>query len=444
MFSVSQFEAFLLNIVLYSVVPLYLATIKTRTRTISFYIYNSVVLVIGGLVGSIYSFSFSDNLVISGGNIAFSAFMMNTVMLIIIERNIDTFRNMIRFVVLIDAFIFCAFNFLSWLLKSDLVINPLQVPPEIFHVSLWILILGGTLILFELLILLFIFTQVRKLTSNITFISVIYTFAFILVLCLDGVLFPVIAFGASPELSDIIVGNVSGKLVLALCYSVPMLLFYVLFRKNLIKFVDTPMPMKELVVAPRRVLLEKLYHYEERDKQLQRDKDELLVLSSQDGLTKLYNKRQYDQTFESEWLRCKRNSLPLTLVIGDVDFFKAYNDLYGHKKGDECLKDVALLWQGVFKRPSDLAARIGGEEFGYILPETSTENCIQNLNYFMKLLARRSISHTDSSVAAHVTMSCGVATMVPNDNNSSDELFELADQRLYKAKQSGRNCIISE
>lgn len=435
---------FLLNIGLYSIFPIYFATINSRLRIAAFYNYLSIILLIGGLAGAVYSFPLSDTLYISGGNLAYGAFMMSTVMLIIIERDISTFRNIIRLVVTVNSFVFLGFNFLAWLLESERVANPLQVPSNIFYISLWALILGGILILSEILLLLFIFLQVRKLTSNISAIAFIYTVAFILILCADGVLFPLLAFGLSPELVSIIFGNVSGKAIMAVCYSIPMLGFYIIFRKNFARFLDTPLTMSELIRAPRRKLLETLYQYEVRDQQLQRDKQELTEIAGRDELTGLVNRRKFNQVFEAECSRCQQQGLHLTLVIGDIDFFKQYNDTYGHQQGDVCLQRIAVLWGNIFNRPSDVAARIGGEEFAIILPNTSPEQIILNLEHFLTVLREQPIPHLASPIAPHITMSIGVAGWVPQKGFSSNELFIVADERLYAAKHGGRNQIVAE
>ncbi len=433
---------FLLNIVLYSIFPLYFTILNRQVRTVAFYIYISLLLALGGLAGSVYSFPLSASLHISGGNLAYGAFMMSTVMLIILERDVSTFRNMIRLVVMVDFFVFLGFNLLAWLIESGHVLNPLHIPSSIFEVSLWVLVLGGLLILSEILILLFIFLQVRKRISDPSVIAVIYTIAFVLILCADGVIFPLLAFGLSPDLVSIIFGNVVGKIVMASCYSVPMLLFYLVFRQKLTEFLETPLTMNELVRAPRQKLLETLYLYEIRDRQLRRDKKELTEIAGRDELTALANRRKFEQAFEAEWSRCQRKKLPLTLVIGDIDFFKQYNDSYGHQQGDECLKMIAGLWKNIFKRPSDVAARVGGEEFAIILPETLPEQALPNLEQFKETLHKKSIPHQASSIARHVTMSIGVAGWVPQRDSSAKMLFAEADKRLYAAKHGGRNRIV--
>lgn len=374
--------ALLLNIALFSIFPLYLTTLEARTRSIAFYIYISVLLVLGGFLGSIYSFSVSEDVIISGGSVAYGAFIMSTVMLIIVEQNTATFRNMVRLVVLVDIFVFLVFNFLSYILNEALVMNPLAVSPVIFDTSLWVLVLGGVLILAEFFLLFLIFLQVRKFTENIPVIAFSYTVAFILILCFDGIAFPLLAMGTDPGLLGVIVGNLSGKLFLALCYSIPMLLFYFIFSRNLVAFVGTPLKARDLIYAPKEQLLEELHRYELRDEKLTADNKALIELSTTDALTGLANRRQYEQTMATEWSRCAREGASLALVIGDIDYFKQYNDSYGHQRGDECLKDIAELWQTIFHRPSDLAARIGGEEFACIVPGTTAEQCARSLREF--------------------------------------------------------------
>lgn len=434
--------AFSINIALYSVFPLLLTAFSARGNSTLFYVYLTSVLVLGSLVGTIYSFQLSETLILSGGNIAHAAFMMGVVMLIIVERDIRTFRNVITLLVLVDSFVFVVFNFLNYIIDSGLVLNVLNIPAEVFDISLWVLILGGILILLELFILLVIFLNVRKITTNSTVISVIYTAAFMAILALDGLLFPTIAFGLSPGLSSIIIGNVSGKLVLAFCFGVPLLLFYGIFSARLTAFIETPIELSNLFM-PRDRLLEKLNEYEIRDQLLQRNNQELKEISTKDALTGLANRRSFDDTLQSEWMRCQRSGKPVTLVIGDLDFFKQYNDTYGHQKGDDCLKSIARLWGEVFRRPDDLAARVGGEEFAIILPETEADDALDNLEIFMKGLADANLPHQGSQITDRVTMSIGVAALVPSRELLPAALYRLADEQLYQAKHAGRNRIVT-
>ena len=436
-------SAFLLNVAIYSIFPLLLTTVKPKSRTILFYVYISTVLVLGGVIGSIYSFKLSENIVISGGTIAFGAFMMSITMLIIIERNVSVINNVMKLVLLVNTLTYLSFKLYSLLLDSDVVINHLNISIDIFQTSFSMLLIGGGLIILELLILLFLFIQIRKVIFNISFLAFIYTAAFIVILCIDGLLFPLIAIGLDENLSNIIMDNITGKLILALSYSFPMLIFYWVFKRHLVRFLKSPIQLKDLMTAPRKKLLEELHRYEMQDQQLRQKNLELLELSNQDSLTSLANRRKFDDALNIEWKRCERSKKPLTLVIGDLDFFKQYNDQYGHQKGDHCLRAIAVLWGKCFSRPADLAARIGGEEFAMILPETLAAQCVDELNLFMQRLESEKIPHIKSMVSDYVTMSIGVASAIPNKDSSANELLDLADKNLYQAKQQGKNRIIS-
>ena len=176
---------------------------------------------------------------------------------------------------------------------------------------------------------------------------------------------------------------------------------------------------------------------------LKRTQDRLRNLSLLDGLTGIANRRRFDQYLELEWQRCSRNGHPLSVVMGDVDFFKAYNDGYGHGQGDECLRKVAHIFGLALRRPADLAARYGGEEFVCILPETEGQGTRIVADQIMAGMARQALPHAFSSVADRVTVSVGVATALkPYPGQTAKHLMEEVDRRLYQAKDQGRNRIV--
>ena len=169
---------------------------------------------------------------------------------------------------------------------------------------------------------------------------------------------------------------------------------------------------------------------------------ELERLATEDGLTKLSNRRRLDEYLELEWRRQARARGHISLIMTDVDFFKNYNDTYGHQAGDVCLKSVADAIRKRVGRPGDLIARYGGEEFAIVMPETDISGAFQVAENIRQELAKLQIPHCKSAVSPYVTISCGIAMMLPSAENSPQTLIEKADQGLYLAKQKGRNCAV--
>jgi len=160
-----------------------------------------------------------------------------------------------------------------------------------------------------------------------------------------------------------------------------------------------------------------------------------------DGLTSISNRRRFDQTLEKEWKRAQRNRLPLAIIMVDIDYFKAYNDSYGHGKGDECLKLVATLLSTAVSRPGDLVARYGGEEFVILLPETDAMGARQVGEQVCADVESEQIPHIESPISRWVTISVGYAALIPESDQVSSLLVNQADRMLYQAKESGRNRV---
>jgi len=175
--------------------------------------------------------------------------------------------------------------------------------------------------------------------------------------------------------------------------------------------------------------------------QLEEKNAELAQLSMQDGLTGLANRRRFDEALAAEWLRAKRDHTPLSLVLVDVDYFKKFNDRYGHQAGDDCLRQVAQALRGGARRPADLAARYGGEEFALILPSTAEEGAQQVAEAVRNAVIAQQIPHEASQVGSCVTLSLGVVTLSPNTEATPANIVQLADEALYEAKHAGRNRV---
>lgn len=168
---------------------------------------------------------------------------------------------------------------------------------------------------------------------------------------------------------------------------------------------------------------------------------ELEKLSSLDGLTGIANRRRFDETLKKEWQRNMRNGKMVSLIMIDIDFFKLYNDHYGHQGGDDCLKTVAAVLQKALHRESDVVARYGGEEFAAILPETDSAGAVALAEHMRTLIQELEIPHSKSKVADHISISLGTATLIPERDSQPDSLIAIADQALYKAKKNGRNRV---
>ncbi len=174
---------------------------------------------------------------------------------------------------------------------------------------------------------------------------------------------------------------------------------------------------------------------------LKHAQDELLQLSMYDELTNLYNRRQFNQKVEEEWFRCMRHQEGITILLIDIDYFKRYNDCYGHLKGDHCIAQIADQIHTSFTRATDFVARYGGEEFVVLISQASLEEGIKAATRLLENIRSLELPHQASTVSDMVTISIGVASMVPTAESTPAQLIQEADNELYKAKEGGRNRI---
>ncbi|MHA6645648.1 putative bifunctional diguanylate cyclase/phosphodiesterase [Mesorhizobium sp. A623] len=219
-----------------SVFPLFFTTLSTPIRQVHFYVYIALVLLIGGFLGNAYSLPITDGVVVSGGNLCYGAFMMTCVMFVWVERDAFILRHLVRLVILVDLFN-VVFSFLTnAILETSGVVNPHGVPPGMFEISTPLIVLGGVLIILELLLLLFIFETTKKHVGSLLATAVIYILSFVLVLVLDGIVFPFIAFGINAEIVAVVFGGLPGKVFMATAFSAPLALFMLWRRQAFVDF----------------------------------------------------------------------------------------------------------------------------------------------------------------------------------------------------------------
>lgn len=169
--------------------------------------------------------------------------------------------------------------------------------------------------------------------------------------------------------------------------------------------------------------------------------ERLLQMASVDSLTNISNRRIFDEALHREWGRALREQSPLSLVMADLDFFKRYNDHYGHVAGDDCLRHVATALAGCVQRSADVVARYGGEEFALVLPQTDAAGAAGIAERVVATISALGLPHADSDVAQVITISAGHATLIPKPEQSLRDLILLADGALYQAKRGGRNTV---
>jgi diguanylate cyclase (GGDEF)-like protein len=221
------------------------------------------------------------------------------------------------------------------------------------------------------------------------------------------------------------------------------------FAAGAIDYVTKPIQWAVLRQRVRRLLqtqwaMAALHHKIEQERHLMAELEianqTLKRLAALDGLTQIANRRRFDECLQHEWQRLAREQLPLSLILCDIDCFKPYNDTYGHQAGDECLKQVASLLDRAIRRPADLVARYGGEEFVVVLPNTTPAGAAQVATAIQAEL--RSSAIPAARAGQLITLSYGIAGVIPNALMAAKDLIAAADRALYQAKQEGRDRIV--
>lgn len=209
--------------------------------------------------------------------------------------------------------------------------------------------------------------------------------------------------------------------------------------KNL---VDTVLTMYDEISIKAINLIRERTRRIKAEKELLEINKKLKKLSITDQLTKLYNRRYYDDTLKRELSKAKRNKTNIALILLDIDYFKNINDTYGHAYGDKVLVLVAACLEKICKRPNDFVFRVGGEEFAILITNENNENILSLTKILQKSIQDLKIQNKNSKISDYLTLSAGVVSKIPVSKDTSDSIMKLADDRLYFAKKDGRNKII--
>ncbi len=191
----------------------------------------------------------------------------------------------------------------------------------------------------------------------------------------------------------------------------------------------------------KKIIKEKSRELNRVNLELKEANQKLERISQTDSLTGIYNRLVFDRDIEAKWESCKKDSVALSLILVDIDFFKEYNDNYGHQAGDTCLKQVTETMSNCIKRSSDIVARYGGEEFAVILPDMVEADALELAEIMRKKIEELNISHLFSSACKYVTISLGVHSVIPSDEMSMEKFIKITDNALFKAKKENRNRV---
>lgn len=272
------------QIVLFSLFPLYFTRLDPGIRRTSFYICISLYLLIGGFFGNVYSLPITETINVSGGNLCYGAFMMTSILCVLVERDVFILRHLIRLVIIVDLFNVLFAGLVEYTLEQD-VVNPHSIPADFFHLSTPFIILGGVLIITELALLFFLFEKLKNWKLPMFVSALVYLLGFICVLVADGIAFPLIAFGVSEPVVEIVIGGLSGKVLMASAFSVPLALYILVKWRDFTQYLQSePLDWKLMFRSSRDLMKEiedKEYGLKQAETVFEHSNDGLAVIDSQ-------------------------------------------------------------------------------------------------------------------------------------------------------------------
>lgn len=267
------------SVAVYAAIPLIIVSTRLTTRFILLYAYIAAVLVLGGLLGSVYAFPISDDVALLAGQVAYGALMFATLVTVVESRDLQAVRTIVTLVVTVNVVVFALFRISEYALNHGEVINPLEIDPALFSGSIRILLSGGILIVGELMLLLGILEKTKRRIGPRGMLGV-YPLAFVGILALDGVLFPVLAFFPFDGLGSVIASGVQAKLTLAGVYTLPLMLFLVLRRSALSEYHATPIHLRHLLSGDT---LSALAQIERQEQQISEQRQRLRATTPRPG-----------------------------------------------------------------------------------------------------------------------------------------------------------------
>ncbi|AJQ97016.1 sensor domain-containing protein [Gynuella sunshinyii] len=258
---------YIAHVVLYALFAWYFLRLPNAIREVSFYGYLTALLILGGFLGSIYSIPISEHILLSGGNLLYGAFMMTVTLFVLAEANLIILKHVIRLVIIADLFNFLLARLMNFSLSQPGIVNTFNVPAGPFEVSAAFIVLGGVLIILELLFLTITFEWLRKYIRQKNILAFCYILLFIGVICADGTLFPLIAFGPNAEVLQIIIGNLPGKILLASSFSVPLYLFVIFYRERFERYIHQAPFEWSLMIQNSGQLMQEMAHHKRLQQQ---------------------------------------------------------------------------------------------------------------------------------------------------------------------------------